>query len=145
MSYKRIEVKSTSQADFIALMTVLLSAGYKYHDLDTIGAINATYPYTKYPVNGIYIGDLRNKSIVGNASFGHGYGENNEFTLPEDFTKVINAIHENDNIKEPIIINGVGDYDAIITEESIQVGCQTITFKKFEELQEAVKKVRNDS
>jgi hypothetical protein len=34
------------------------------------------------------------------------------------------------------------DYMAEVTEKNIQVGCQTITFKAFDELAEAVAKMR---
>jgi len=34
------------------------------------------------------------------------------------------------------------DYDAVVSKEGIKVGCQTITFKAFDELAEAVAKMR---
>lgn len=45
----------------------------------------------------------------------------------EDLDKIFNA-------KQPIVIDNVGDYKATISDKGIQVGCQTISFAKFQEI-----------
>ncbi len=141
MKEERIDVKSQSQEDFVALWTVLLSAGYHYHGLKTIKEINGKYPYGKYSINSFYIGESLDKEVCGNR-YHNAFRQS--FTLPEDFSKVINIIHNNE-ITEPIFIENVGNYQAIVYKDHIQVGCQTISFEKFDELVKAVNKVRDDS
>lgn len=43
----------------------------------------------------------------------------------------------------PIIVGLTEDYDAVIKTEGIRVGCQLVTWEKYEELQKAVEKFRN--
>jgi hypothetical protein len=43
---------------------------------------------------------------------------------------------------KPIVIRLTKDYDAVVSKEGIKVGCQTITFKAFDELVKAVAKMR---
>jgi hypothetical protein len=44
-----------------------------------------------------------------------------------------------------IKVDKVGDYTATVTLNNIQVGCQTISFAKFDEIAAAVAKIRADS
>lgn len=44
--------------------------------------------------------------------------------------------------ESPTTIKEVGDFDAVITSKNIKVGCQIISFEKFDEIAEAVKKHR---
>lgn len=140
MKERRIEIKSKSQADFIALMTVAIAAGYQYHGLTTVEGIAGRYPFSRYPVNSIYIGDPTFKDI-------YGFTDPNSpvaFNLPEDFTTVINLLNDS-SVVEPVIIEDVGDYTATVTPTGIQVGCQFITLAKFDELAKAVNQVRDDT
>ena len=43
---------------------------------------------------------------------------------------------------KPIILPLTEDYDAVVSKEGSKVGCQTITFKAFDELAAAVAKIR---
>jgi len=43
---------------------------------------------------------------------------------------------------KPIILTLTKDYDAVVSKDDIKVGCQTITFKAFDELAAAVAKMR---
>jgi hypothetical protein len=43
---------------------------------------------------------------------------------------------------QPITVSLAKDYDAIVSKDNIKVGCQTITFKAFDKLAEAVAKIR---
>lgn len=141
MKNKEIDVRSQSQADFVALWTVLLDAGYNYHGLETIEEINKKFPFSRYPINSFTCGKLSNKEVSGNV-YPNEYRL--QFTLPEDFSKVINIINNND-VTEPVLVKNVGDYQAVVHKDHIQVGCQTITFEKFDELAKAVNKVRDAS
>lgn len=43
---------------------------------------------------------------------------------------------------EPITVSLTKDHNAVVSKEGIKVGCQTITFKAFDELAKAVAKIR---
>jgi hypothetical protein len=143
MKERGIEIKSQSHADFIALMTVAVAAGYQYHGLTTVEGIASRYPFSKYPVNSIYIGNPKFKEIMGNYEFNNPDSPD-AFNLPEDFTTVINLLNDS-SVVEPIMIKDVGDYTATVTPTGIQVGCQFITLAKFDELAKAVNQVRDDT
>ncbi len=58
-----------------------------------------------------------------------------------DAAKIIDHIL---NPFKEITINGVGDYSAIVSQDDIRVGCQVISFEKFQEIADAVKEVLGD-
>jgi len=61
-----------------------------------------------------------------------------DYVWPKDATEIIKEITDTE-----ITIDNVGDYSAIICREGIKVGCQTISFGKFDEIVEGVKKYKN--
>lgn len=57
----------------------------------------------------------------------------------EDFSKLVELLFYT---KKKVVIEGVDNYQAIISEEGISVGCQKITFEKFAEIANAVEKFK---
>jgi hypothetical protein len=45
--------------------------------------------------------------------------------------------------KPKITVEEIAGYDAVVSEDGIKVGCQTISFEKFDELVKAVNKIRS--
>jgi hypothetical protein len=60
-----------------------------------------------------------------------------EISLSEMIEKIISA-----PFKESFTIQLTNDYEAEVTKDGITVGCQKITFEKFDELCELVKQAR---
>lgn len=52
------------------------------------------------------------------------------------------VIEKIDDPEQIIVPLGTGDYDAFVTADGINVGCQEISFEVFDELAKAVKKIR---
>ncbi len=140
---KRIDVKSTSKEDWVALLSFLFSNGYHYHEITDISKADEDYPFDRYPINSFSVdtdGSHYSMEVCGNSRL-HGNREN--YILPQDFSKVINLVRQNNVVNyTPIVIEDVGDYEARVTATGIKVGCQTISFEKFDEIEEAVKKIR---
>lgn len=140
---KTIDVKSTSKEDWVALLSFLFSNGYHYHELTTIAEADEEYSFDEYSVNTFSVdtdGNHWSKEISGNGRIRVG---RENYTLPQDFSKVINLVRANEvENYTPVIISDVGDYEAKVHKSGIKVGCQTISFEKFEEIAEAVKKFR---
>jgi hypothetical protein len=61
--------------------------------------------------------------------------------LPQDLEKFTNRLFYP---KKEIKVNNITkDYDATVTSQGIEVGCQLVSFDKFDELVEAVKQFKN--
>jgi hypothetical protein len=80
---------------------------------------------------------LRNDGSIGGSSKGartvtHHY--------PEDIQKIVNYFIKP---KKEYIVTEVGDYNAEITKDGIKVGCQVISFEKFDEVANKLKDFRN--
>ena len=112
------------------LLTCLISMGYAWHkngaNLTNVVAIESGYSQGLYPTVGVNpsTGDLC------------GYGHNiSSHTWPKDAVEIIERLTKTYTVTE------VGDdnYTATVTDEGIVVGCQTITFEKFEEIVKVVK------
>lgn len=123
-------INTKNKTDRLSLLTCLIALGGEWHKgtMSVKGAIDvdASYNFDQYPCIGIAHG----KSISGYPT-SRGL---EPITWPDD-AKVIVEYMQND-----YTVDGIGDYTAEVTKTGIKVGCQTISFKKFKELNTVVDK-----
>jgi len=130
-----IKIKTKSKLEKIAVTTLLYSLGYSYGGV-SIGEMleedtDLTRYYTDYP----------HVLFDSNDEFGVNFCNNDhvsdaEYTWTKDYQKII------DKIVNPYTMKLTDDYNATVTEDGIVVGCQTISFKKLDELVNFVKNRR---
>jgi len=115
------------------LLTCLISMGYAWHksgiNLTNVGEIERGYSQETYPTVGV------NPSTGDLCGYGRMQTRHTRHTWPEDAVEIIERITKTYTVTE------VGDdnYTATVTKTGIVVGCQTITFDKFEEISKVVK------
>ncbi len=63
-----------------------------------------------------------------------------ELSWPSQATEILTELKEFFKGKRPVFISKVGDYSATICDDGIKVGCQTISFAKFQEIVDGVDK-----
>lgn len=68
-----------------------------------------------------------------------------EVNITFDDTKELGElVQELLNYKKAETIHGVGKYEAIVSQDSIKVGCTEISFEKFDEIAAAVERMRKN-
>lgn len=112
-----------------------LLGGFSIDMGDTIDEF--TRKYIPKDVTTYYIGLSFNDKVTAWSA-----GDNDNNIDINDTESLAVFIAEIVSYEKPTTIKGVGQYDAIISSENIQVGCQTISFEKFDEIAAAVKKHR---
>lgn len=131
-------IKTKSLAEKIAATAFLYSLGYTYDNrsmeymLDESSALMEFY--SEYP-DVIFERGSSNDCI----NFGSIEYDNQDQTLnwSTQFKKIKEFVLKKNTMKL------TNDYDAEVTDDGIKVGCQLITFDKFDELAKLVKNNRN--
>ena len=121
-----------------SLMTILFQYGYVYDKQNHMRAynnvrdLNADVGFCWYIIQIGYAADSKNMGFVHTNPSG--------LYWPKDADKIIDIIVGSN---KSITVPNVGDYTATVDAEGIKVGCQTISFEKFDELTKAVNKIRS--
>jgi len=118
---KNIKVNSEKSAKTI--IATLKKMGYAWRS-------NRVQWSTNYP---IIIISSEKKEMWGDDH--HNVEGGKQLFWPEDATEILSESIE-------IEIRNVAGHTAVISEAKIKVGCQFVSFEKFDEIAEAVKKVR---
>jgi len=131
MIQERKVILTNTSEDRTALLAILFQYGYIWHkhSHDTTqdpALVNSIYNFSKYP-----------RIAVDPTGSICGTGGTQDYVWPQDAAKIIK-----DLTAKVIVVNNVGEYTATVSAKNIQVGCQTITWEKFDELVEASKQVR---
>tara|TARA_R110002074_G_scaffold51396_3_gene130039 strand:+ start:5208 stop:5624 length:417 start_codon:yes stop_codon:yes gene_type:complete len=129
-------IKTENSNDRTMLLTILIALGAKWHGPTTnVDEINKTWPQhywhtvNIHNIDGLQNGDGSSLSGSSNDRF--------DYAWPEDVATIIEFLTP---ISQEFVVLGVGDdnYTAEVTDNGIEVGCQTITFGKFKEIVKAV-------
>ncbi len=135
MAQALFQVKSSTVEDYETFLELLFKLGYTFSCYSNVKAVNEAFGVFAYPTVVFREGS---KNPGGNINFHPRCGT--QYTLPQDFSAVFNQLNHPE--KYSVVVKNVGDYEAMVTKNSVQVGCQTISFEKFEEIAEAVKQIR---
>jgi len=137
---KQIHIKCNGIENRGTILAILFHMGYSYNSfsygkLDTVGAIDNSIR-ADYPNVIVEVSDPENLNFcsdmwIRDNTYADGYN------WPEDATKVLEVI------TPAKTMTLTDDYQASVTPTGIVVGCQTITWEKFDELSEIAKKIRN--
>jgi len=131
----KVFIKITNREDKKAATILLMKlSGIGIHptfeDLDDF-----TLMWSCYPVI----------SNVGTVIDGHAYKIKAHASVPQfDYPSQINEIIEHLTVIKTYKMKLTDDYDAVVADTGIRVGCQTISFEKFEELNELVTEYKKD-
>lgn len=145
--FKNIEnimvIKSSKASLFKAFIEECEKIGWKY--LDDFKSRELVDDYTT-GTGCLYfsIGFFGNYGVKGMAFSNSSASSGEEcYNIDKEFMKALEAAQVAfDEITGVIIINNISkDYNAIVSVEGIQVGCQTISFEKFREIALAVDKI----
>jgi hypothetical protein len=118
-----IDTKSAKSR--MRLLSLLMKYGYKWHGEEhTTEDVQARYPQERFPIVNVktdmeLTGSYRDKD--------------HDYQFPEDIEEILSEL----NGSMAITVQGVGEYSAVVTKKNVTVGCQTITWKKIEEIVEA--------
>jgi hypothetical protein len=127
---KRIDITSKNNVEHKALMAILYSLGWVYasdHTYELAHQNKSQYKSTVvYP----------NKRLGGNTEYCHGASEK-EYIFSRDIAEILDILAGRE-----ITITNVGDYNAIVSRENVQVGCQVISHNKVIEIYEAIQKIK---
>lgn len=135
MSHPIFQVKSSTVEDYEVFLELIFGLGYTFSGHNTVNGVNNEFGEFKYPTVVFRNGSTK---TGGNRDFQSGRGT--QYTLPQDFAAVFNLIKHPEN--HFAVVKDVGEYQATIRQDSIQVGCQTITSEKFQEIITAVNQIR---
>lgn len=130
-TYEHPQIDTSEEKHRRLLLAVLLSMGYKWHGQSdwSVDKIQEEYPFEEYPV---IIVHLEEKTMGGNRKT-----SSVEYHYPLDVYDILGVLS---GIRPPcIIVEDVGEYSATITEKRIEIGCQTVSWEKFDEIAEARK------
>lgn len=131
-SIELMQIKTKNSNEHLALITVLHSLGYRDSLKNNVFA--SFERLRSFPVILVY---KSAKFYCGNFSY---YPNNGPELTFEDLPKIVSILT---NSKPPIVVENVGEYTAVINDDGINVGCQTISFEKFDEVAKAVKEYRS--
>jgi len=136
MKNNTYRIGTQTKEDRLTLLTFLIGMGYVWHrgmgdPMTSPMEIERRYSWRSYPVVMV---ETEEKVISGVI--------NSEIMWPDESAKIIGYFTP--KIKEDVTIHNVGDYSAQITSSGIHVGCQLISFKKFQEIVDAVKQFQED-
>lgn len=131
------QIKTTTPEDHAALLTLLFKLGYEFSNgSKTVAEYNRNYGAFAYPHVLVY---PNKKDVGGSRKYNFNCGD--ELEYPQDITEIFTRLF--DIVQERTFhVTEVGEYDAVITDKGIRVGCQLITLDKFAEIVEAVNKIR---
>ncbi len=128
-------VKVNNRKDFETLVTLMVANGYTYSPYNTHTTPKEVADSWARSYSYLLLSDKKNLNGCNHGcSLAQAY-----LNWPEDAATVVDMLF---NSKKNRIVENVGDYTAEITENGIEVGCQTIPFEKFQEIVEAVKAVK---
>jgi hypothetical protein len=118
-----IKIKTKSKLEKIAVITFLYSLGYSYDDIPIESVlVDEMDCYSDYPHVYVY-GDDEYITFCDNSEFA-----DVEYTWSKDYTTIIKKLSKSNTMQL------TEDYNAVIVESGIEVGCQFISFEKFDEL-----------
>ena len=129
---EKIYVNTKSATDRNGLLALLFQYGFVWHKgmIDPFvdpAMVEKDYPQETYPTIGI----APDGRISGT------YHKDSTYVWPEDATRVL------DNITTPnVTVEGVAGYSAVLGREGLQIGCQLVSWEKFDELVKESEKVR---
>jgi len=129
-----MRIKTTTKSDRIELLTILLKMGYKWHGDDnfkTSGDIESRYPSSNWPCVDIGGDDNEADYMSGCPN------TRSTCEYPQDVLSILKLLATGDIVIE---VPNIGDYTAKVHKDKIVVGCQTVSFKAFEELVKAFNK-----
>lgn len=131
----KLKIKTRSKLEKIAATSFLYSLGYAYDSIEFASLIkddtDLTADYGSYPCV------LATKGDKGSIDFCcQDYDVDLELHWSSQFEKIKSFFLGEDTMKL------TRDYNATVSNKGIQVGCQLITFAKFDELAELVEKNR---
>jgi hypothetical protein len=136
---KQIHIKCSGIENRGTILAILFHMGYSYNSfscgkLDTVGAVDknikADYPNVLVDVSAPEDLNFCSDAWIRDNSYTDSY------RWPESAAKILKIIT---SAKTMTLTD---DYEAIVTHTGITVGCQDITWEKFDELTELVKQVR---
>lgn len=129
--------KVDSVEDRATLLGILYSYGAIFHRFtDKFTLEKACKEFTNFPVL-----NLENNGSGFDIS-GTRVSDNDSLNWPSQAKEILKELKEIFVKPKPIIISNVGDYKATICEDGIKVGCQTISFAKFQEIVDGVSKYK---
>lgn len=95
----------------------------------------------EFPIEDVKIVGINNHNRISTWSYVSNDTNEKDFSIQSERAKILEYLL---SIKSTIIVKNVGIYDAVISKNGIRVGCQNITFEKFQEIVDAVKKVNKN-
>lgn len=123
----KVVISTLLPLDRKILLLALIGLGYKWHgETSDIAEIDRDYPYSAWSTIRV---DTTTKQICG-------VKDKPDYQWPEQSEEVLGSL---DNSH---VIYNVGDYTAVVGPKGIQIGCQFVTFDKFEEIAKAVAKIK---
>jgi hypothetical protein len=131
---RRFAIHTDAAKHRTVLLSILMKMGAKWHnDADyTVSYVDEKYSWDNYPV--VMLDE--DMEISGNPSdYRHV-----THLFPQDSYIILADLSDQ---SAPIVIEGVGDYSARVYKDHLMVGCQTISWEKFDEIAAARAKKEN--
>lgn len=126
----KLQVKCKNKSEYLACIALFYAMGFPYIERTTYeDVIKKDFYGLGYTIPFID-GDEMNCSCELSSYL-------TTYSWPKDFDKIVACLSDK-NYR----MNLTNEYDAEITSDGIIVGCQTITFEKFEELSALVEKYK---
>jgi hypothetical protein len=129
--------KVESIQDRAILLGILYSYGAKFHlclgEEDAYDLDKALKEHTGY--SQLLVEPVHNGVSISGTNYGSAV-----LSWPSQATEILAELKEYFKGKKPVFVSNVGDYSATICDEGIKVGCQTISFAKFQEIVDGVDK-----
>jgi len=122
------------------LLALLVNAGFYYEDKRTVEDLEcySNWKYVLLENNRI---PLRKLNFVSERWTGD---DMKTYSWPQDATLIMDSLLEIAKTPKPIIVPRVTtDYDASVTTEGVLVGCQKVSWEKWDQLAQAVNKIRS--